>query len=660
MRYLISFLQKEKLKREIEDRYLKDGKYPSARDVLEKSLELERGHRMGDPYYREIGIPSHSITNASRWNESFRNLEKDLHTLFEANSLLNARLLSLEERSDLENRYLYARANLLDIRMKRIEKSLKEEEGKETFTENFMDFRNVDLSGTADVNLLERSVSLEKRGGTRRQNMERTEISIEAVTDHVSEEVSGSENGMLGDFRNNLQVRKYLTRENGSFVLKIKGSMEEPVHANAVQMSMESSSSITAALYLSEDDINYELVYETENERHFEWMFEEREIRFFRIILKKNSADGYENGLYDHHFILKNISLYRNIYENKGTFLGRPRVFRDVPNELTLFAEDFQPNETGVVYAIGLERNDGKTRWISCENGEPAELGILSRREEVVNGADEGYGEPEADGLYRIYRIPEKIMERTVSLVPGYQMWYREKLQNVGGYDYIPEMSSYDASKIVQKNMVDTEEYTFSLLSRDLEVLSQYVRVNQDTSVTFSGARVSGETERFRESLYVNGLKIEKDREEFHVPLKKGMNRIVYMLYLESGPSQEQYGAEAVIRMNFREVSDDISAFPEMKYLNPYSMRKETLLENYRYYTISDGYILVKHDPSGYAGSRENEMRYYISYGYLDKNSPYVQFRNGSPYIKARLKTSLVSRNRDFSPKIMNYQLSSE
>ena len=660
MKSLISFLQKEKLKNDIKMQYLNKGQSPSEKDLLQKIKSSEKDHKLGDPYFTGLKISPHEISNSTSWNRSFSLLQKDLNTLFEANETLNKQLISLEERSDLENGYYYSKANSLHMKLKRLQESLKKKNINTGFTESFMNFKNIDLSGTVEINLMDHSVSLEKSGGTKREKVEAVNTKIEPISPYESVEDFGDSTKIFSDFQNQNKILKYTTKFSGAFRLKISSELKAHVSINGIVLRMENAAPIKAALYLSEDGADFKKIHVAEGERYFEWNFKEQAAKAFYIVLEKASADGFENGEYEHQFIFKTLGFYKNIYERKGVFLSNEIAIKGLADKITIHSEDIVPQETSIKYSIGIVRNDGAVRWISAKKDEPVSLELLQSKDEMVNSIDQGYGEIKADGLYRIYKLPEETAGNTIKLYGGYQMWYAEKLKNIGGYDYTPSLSSYDASKISEKRVVDTENHRFSLESRDLEVLTQYVRVEKETILIFPSAFATGESERFKDVVYVNGIRIERDKGSFTIPLKAGTNKVIYLLYLESGPGQESYSASVITKINFRGTSDELYAFPEFKYLNPYALRNANLAQNFRYYTIEDGYVLVKHDPLEQKNSDGVEMRYYIFYRHLTKDSTYVFRKEKESFIKIKVKALLTSNSDDFSPRIMNYQLSSE
>lgn len=657
---MISFLQKERIKKEVQMEYLENGQSPSEKDLVRKIAVSRQKHIPGMPYFQGFEVVPHGISNSSKWNDSFRFLEKDLDVLFEANGSLNSQMISLEERSDLENRYYHSKVNLLSIKLKGLQDSLKEKISSRHFAENFMNFKNIDLSGNSEVNLLEHSVSLEKSRGSKRQDAGQATLEITPLSSYESQEESGEAGHILSDFQNQNKILKYVTDSGGTFSLKLSSSFKNTLRGNSVVVRMENVSPIEASLYVSEDDVRYEKIYSVTGDRYFEWQFKEQDIKSFYIIFQKSTADGYEDGKYQHQFIFRNVSVYKNIYEGKGVLLSKEIPLKEVVDQVTIHPEEFLPQGTNIKYSIGLMRNDGAVRWIGAEKNIPISFNLLEEKEEVINSLDAGYAEMESEKVYRIYRLLENASESTVHLHCGYQMWYAEKLKNIGGFDYSPTLSSYDASKITEKRVIDTEQHTFSLVSRDMEVLTQYVYVKEDSIVEFSEALATENKEKFHDVLYLNGMKIEKDRGMFAIPLKKGINKIIYLLYLESGANQEEYGTIITTKINFREITDDIYGFPEMKYINPYALKNPSLGENYRYYSIENGNVLVKHNPLKQKNLSGEEMRYYISYKYLTKDSPYIFQGKKNLYTKIKIKALLASDSTDFSPKITSYQLSSE
>lgn len=657
---MISLLQKQKITNAVRLQKLKAGQSPSNKEVVESVVKSERGHLSGEPYYKAMNILPHTITNSTVWNRTFGNLKKDLDILFEANVMLNNTMVSFQEKSDIENSLLNSKLNLTSMKFDKIKTMIEQSTGLQGYSENFKDFKGTENESTAEVNLKEKSVTLEKSNISKRYDLSESTVTVTPITSHSSAEHYGKENSILNDFCNEYEIFKYVTQSNGEFVLEIRDDLEKPLFCNTVTLSVSSSSSLSAMLYLSEDGIAFKGVYIMEGNRDLEWIFGETTIKAVKIVIRKPGADGYKDGSYDHYFILKSLGLSRNIYEHEGIFLSKPMKFLGAVDKLTLNAEDMIFNNTNIIYSLGIERNDKKMQWSTVENGEPSEMNLLSESEEIVNRNDKNYGQSVGDGIYRVYKLPPRTNIDSIKLNPGYQMWYREHLEGIGGYNYTLNLLSYDASKIKYRNFVDAEEYQTKLLSQSLDVFTQYVECEEDQVVSFPYATVTGETSLFQQVLFCNGVKAAQKKGNFTLSLKKGLNKIIMFLYLGSGKNQEVYATEATLKVNFKEITDNVYAFPKMKYVNPYALKNENLAENYVYYTVENGHILVKHTPNANVANYNNEMRYYLSYRYLSENSPYVQYKNREPYVKIRVKALLISNDQGYTPKITNYQLSSE
>lgn len=657
---MISYLQKKKAALAVRLEKLRQGFAPSEMEVLHELAKEKTWEVTGDPRYRPPNIRANSITNSTEWNRSFRNLSEDLQILLEGNILMNNAIIGHQEKSGVVNSLMNSKVDLVSMKLEEIRNTVEDSRGMQGFSENFRDFRNIDGASTVDVNLKEKSVTLEKQNTSRRYDISGSTVTVTPLNESSSQEHYGKGNSILNDFYNEIEIYRYTVQQHGTFAVELKNILEQSVRINTVHLSMASASGTTGILYLSEDGMNFTKVYDAEDTGAMEWMFEETEIKALKIILRKSKADGYSEGMYDHYFILRNLSLMLNIYEQEGVLLGRPIKLTGAVDKVRLHAEDIIFNHTNIVYSIGVEREDGKVQWTVLENGESADLKLLSETEEIVNRNDQSYGQDAGDGIHRIYRLPSRVNIDSIRLNPGYQMWYRERLKGIGGYGYTLSLSSYDADRIDSRSFIDTEEYQVELASRDLDVLTQYVECDEDIVTTFPYAFVEGQSDSFQQILFCNGTKIAQKKGSFTVSLKKGMNKIIMFLYLGSGPQEEIYSCKVTTKVNFREVADNINAFPKMKYVNPHTLRRDTLPENYLYYSIEDDHLVVKHVPDLDTGNYNNEMRYYLSFRYLKDSSPYVRYRDGEPYIRVRLKALLVSSKQSFTPKIMNYQLSSE
>ena len=660
MNFLISALQKQNLKNELTLKRLQEGLSPSEREITNQIQAHEKGHAFGEPYYRSLGLVPHSITNAKNWNDSFRRLGKDLAVLFQANVKMNDNFLAYQQKNHTEKTGLHADLNLLSMKFDRIREMIERNKGLQGFHESFKDFRHIQKDSTAEIDLKGRAVILPRTSESRRIRIDGSTVQVSSVSSFLQEEIYGDPLTLLNNFENEGLLQKYTVKDSQLFQLKIELKLPAEVQANTVSLGVSSPTPLHGMLYLSEDGKKFKETYKVSGDKILDWSFPTQTIKELKILFYKEEADGFQDGEYEHYFLLRSLALFAYAYEAEASFFSTPIAFSGPTDKVTLEAEDLIFTGTNILYSVGLEREDGKTQWHSVTNHEPLDLGLLEKEEKIVNRKNADYGQALGEGLYSIGNIPAKTSIDSIELYPGYQMWYAEKLSSIGGYNYAPTMESYDPKKIIEKTFRDVESYQFTLKSQELYVLTQYLTLPEDRVVTFPISQLSEANVSFQQVVFCNGTKTAQKNGNFTLSLRKGVNKVIVMLYLGSGPIQEDYTVTADLKINLRTLTDDVSAYPKMRYVNAVTLRDQTLLENYKYFTVADGQILVKHAPAITKEDYNDEMRYYLRYRYLNKESSFIRYENDEPYVRLLLRADLLSTNPALTPKVLSYRLSTE
>jgi hypothetical protein len=248
-------------------------------------------------------------------------------------------------------------------------------------------------------------------------------------------------------------------------------------------------------------------------------------------------------------------------------------------------------------------------------------------------------------------------------------MWSVTEYQKASGqeYDETFKFKSFDFTEYTDKcvaiqDFMDCEKYTNYVLNPNtLYVFTQYVNCSENKYLYNRYIRVMDSAaanvlEDTEQKVFINGLEVSKTGEKgenlYSFALKKGVNKIQIVIY---APSKNGAGVTRWLyhNINFKEVTNDVFAFPPMKYTNWYTLDKH-MSENYRYYTIKDNYICVKCNPNYMVKSNTEDMGYFIKYYTLKTDMRHFFKANTLSF---RIMAILHSNNPELSPELLNFRI---
>ena len=661
MKELISNLQIENAKRNIILEILQEGVSPSSFQVLEKLNYFFQDKKVGLPYYKPLEIEANSITNSEDWNKALNEIKVDLDLLFQSNGELNKKIIENEESFNTEKNLLESYLEKTEMKINTLQDMLNKANYIQSKYENFENLVKIDLSSDCFIDLKQKKATLNKISGSKRYSISDAAVTVTSNTKNINEEQFGETSQILNDLYNQFCIYKYSQEQNNPCQISINVVLKKPLDINTISIDINASNSVKAELYVSEDNISFKKLYDVQGINVLEWNFDNLKINSFNIILTKGEADSFNNDLYEHHFIIRNISTYKNLYENENTLVTKTMKFFDAVDEISLKAEDMIHNNTNLIYYLGIEDVNKNTIWHSIDNYGSVSLNILTDREKIVNRAEGGFGTMIGNGCYRVCKLPSKTNTNTIELFTGYQMWYREKLENFGGLDYTVNLNDYNPSKVTLRDFIDTENYNLKIRTREMHLLTQYVYCDEEKIVSFDKTQVPVIiSNQFQQLVICNNVEVLSSNGVFTLNLKPGKNKIQMVLYLMPKTQDDYYEYDTYIRTNFKDVTDDIYAYPKMTQLSYKELSSSSLASNYDYFAIKDEWIVVKHLPNEVKPNYENELRYFVKYKYLNDKSKYLHYDIDKPYIKIKLKALLLSGNKNITPQIINYTLSSK
>lgn len=681
----ISRLQYNNKKDEFITSLLKIGVRPNNYELNNMIAEFFDNKTLGMPYYAPIQQTAYEASNREAYNHNFLALQEDLAIMFQSNIEANNKAVAIQEYYDMEKIKVINAIQKLTLRVQNVEEIMNASITGEQYVQTFDDLYDVEYSGNSErnipytssfVDLLQKKVYTEKSN----TNINKINIMNASVTiPNGNHKPTGNINSILTDTLDSFYIATVTTVEGGPNTLTLHVNLNNTIDINTVLFSFTSAWDMKCTLAVSDDGINFIDIYDISGNNLIEWNFPSKTITEFKITMTKPEPDGRRTNdagddIFEYYYILKNISVANEEFESKSVFVSKPIEFSNLVNSIRLDAIDMIHSNTRIDYFIGFDNGFSKVGWDAIKNHSDHDLFMFEQKHKICNWSIEetdsfGQQDPEATELYRIYKIDNSVNKNSIKVIPGYNMWSVMEYQKTSGqeYDETFKFKSFDFTEytdqcVAIQDFIDCEQYTsYTLNPNTLYVFTQYVNCPESKYLynryirvmDSAAANVLDDTEQ---KVFVNGLEVSKTGEKgenfYSFALKKGVNKIQIVIY---APSKNGAGVSRWLyhNINFKEVTNDVFAFPPMKYTHWYTLDKH-MTENYRYYTIKDDYICVKCNPEYMVKSNTEDMGYFVKYFALKNDMRYF-FKTNT--LKFRIMAILHSNNPELSPELLNFRI---
>lgn len=661
---MIAKTQLQRKTEEIKQALLKNGIEPNSFEVSKKIHEFFDTKTMGLPYYSPKEQTPYEVSSKEDYNHNFETLNEDLKISYEVNTALNNKATSMQEYYDTEENNIRNRLSNIALQIDNIQDFIKENNGGvEQHIETFNDYYGIDFYGntkrnipytTAFVDLMQKRLYTDKSNHkVNKVPLKNAKISYKREEVFASFETSGELKDLLSDTLDQAFIFHGKTTSQSSITMELIVDIGNVIDMNSVMFSFSSIRDLHCVLSLSEDGKNYIQVYENNARDFIEWNFKTKRAKYIKIVCTKYEPDGENDSLYDYYFIFKNISIANEEFESKSTFVSKPIEFEEFKSSIVFHATDMIFNGTNISYFIGLDNGTDKVGWDSIKNHEAYSLNMFDSHTKIINASSSEIGNEDGK-VYRLFKIPDGINRNSIKVIPGYHMWnvikYNPTIDN-----WVPNIKDLDLTEYAEKCtktqlFMDCENYSgFTIEADKLYVFNQLVKLEENKSLQDIFISIIDPIElKNVESairIFVNGYEINPVNNKFSFSLKKGISKIQFVLYTPMG-------GKLYHNFNAKQMTDNVFAFGNMKYLNDGAIEKQK--EEYKYYTIKNGYICTNSNPEDIIKSDLDDMAYYIAYNAV-KNDLKQYFKDDK--LKIRIMAVLTSMTDDLSPSLINYRI---
>lgn len=634
-------------------------------------------HILGMPYYSPIKQIPYEESSKKDYNHNFETLNEDINTIYEANIEVNNKAVAIQEYYDTEKSKVFHAIDKIVLRTNTLQESLKSNKKIQEYIEVFDSLYNLEMYGdesrnipytTSFVDLLQKRIYTEKvNSQVNKMLINNGSVVLNGVNNFESYTEDGNIQNILNDTINDIYIFTGQSFVNTDKKVDIYVDLGKLMTFNTIILRSTSSNDVVFTASLSDDGDNYYTIYDIEGKDIIEWNFDKKTARYIKLTITKQEADGMttinNTYIYEYYYILKNLTIANEQFEMKSVLVTKPIEFMNLTNFVKLDAKDMTFNNTRIDYFIGFDNGTGKIGWDSIENHKEHELFMFEKQHKIANfGTYENFAEKSSiNGLYKIFELPDGTNVNSLKVIPGYNMWaVTEYNRTQGDSDDGFSLTSGDITNYIKQcfknyEFMDCENYhDFQISTNVLYIFTQYIDAPSSSLVSDKYIHVinsEGESVTSDIKVFLNGYEQSiDDNGKYAFNIRKGVNKIQIAVYSPSSQILTRYLEHNI---NFKELTNDVYAYPQMKYTNNKTLG--SLMDyTFEYYTIRNNTIYVNFDPENLISKENDDMGFMIIY-YSLKPDMERYFSNNK--LKFRIMAVLSSKDKNMSPSIINFKI---
>lgn len=431
---MISHLQLQKQKEEIAGRILAKGNIPTSHEIEAEAKAFFETKVLGLPYYRPLKQIQWGLSNPTRYNQMFSELEKDLAIAYQASLKNNQSAIELEENYLIERERLDARIQALRVRLAQMSQLSSQSKHQQCYSQTFKDFFQVDFKGNDQRNIpvTNAFVDLEQRQATI-DTLTTSTFKYDIADSNLSFSVSGEVTGEHGalqnitrDALNESYGCAFTHHSDGPATAVLTVQLEKPVSINHVRLDFVAKKELSGSLSLMKPDGSQDVLYISKGRFTLNWLFDLTEVQQLQLTLTTPNADGITDaGDYLYRYLLRRLTISQEVYANSATLVSHPFELNRIPSRLTVKAEESVFNQTAIEYYLGLDNGVDKINWKHFKNNEPGGFDVTDSHLRMINVSEEKNPTPyqESRHVYSVFELPTDVLPETVRITPFYQKW---------------------------------------------------------------------------------------------------------------------------------------------------------------------------------------------------------------------------------------------
>ena len=639
----------------------------------------------GYPRFKPATIMRNSLSDPAVHNRMIDLIAGDIEDLYDTNTAYNNELLSMFGLYTTEHEHNAARINDITNRIYMLLQNKLYNNVSYTVHDNFNDFLKIDFTGDPEWGVIQTNSHICLKGHCvmngittkdSKISLSEAEYRLDVPESVIYNETVSDVRNALKDTLNEAWIQRVTTGDANGLVIRLTIEMPDEADVTDIEFDIYTTRPVLISLFVFDKNKAQHTYRAIETDRMARWNFKKRKIKAFTFEITKQEADGMNDALeYEYYIGAKNISVYKNIYQEKSTLTSMPYEIINPFNYANLDVRQVIPPDTYINYYIGVGWPYKDIQWQRCRSGQTIDLGLLSKISRHINNQSYGYGTkadasslPDGTPSQRLirdaisagpyynlgYLEQDNIIESMIELYVGDNMWERRKLVFNEYYDGVLRdvYNSYDIDYIgldrIQAGNITFADNTIHniLIDNNAQIEWQqpntaycyttHVYCNESSSIR----AIIGEQGNFEFiRLYVNGYEAELEPNYTPIRLAAGWNQIQIITVTGSNP------ARLICNAFFYEAAETVRAVKDrIRYVTPYQMVTNIHGTAHKCFMVVNKRIVVNYDP------RPLNMTAYIKYLYM--HDPEI-FKG----IQIRLMAILESRSSDITPVLKEYNI---
>jgi len=559
---------------------LKSGKVPSSYTIQERIEKLFNGRLPGTPEFVSYEVEKFDVSNKEAFNKAMYSLSNDLTICFKELIRINDEVVNIFEYYEAQKGNIAAEIEKLSLQLLASETQsegiVKVINFKHFYESNFTKNDAINLpSTTAFIDIQERAVYLQKVVSLcNKVDIDKADITITPSHTLSIERKSGNDKSLISDIGNDpIQIIGKSSNEKDEFIT-IEITLPESKEINTVMLASKSYSKCKMAVKLSNDDQSFKLLGKRTSNGDMTWSFEPYLTKKIIMTITKTEAEGFMDEQFLYMFILENISIKLETYQEESVHVTEMICQKGVLDYITLSCTENIPTGTSIEHYVGV-KNKGPINWVKIDQHIPTSLGLMYPNTIVSKKDTVGYGMP-IGSRYAIALIEPYVDQSNINVYPGYQMFKKQVIKPV---DDLFDIKSIKEGKVLSIDYINCETYQVNAADKEVIYLSQYVQCDETIIIDKKFIQNANGVMVFLNNVAINDLD-----GKYSLKLLKGVNKVE--IYIASK------GLEIIHNFNMKTASFMIHAERPLKSGSLFAVDKTTGV----FSKTKEGFLIVKDD----------------------------------------------------------------
>ncbi len=632
--------QSDLIRQEIILRELQLGRFPSVAFVESEFAKIMDASQLGRPQFQYRPTEKHKASVPHEYNAMLTEIEQDLSLAFEEVRRLNNQLMAEASHYESNRIRIDRQLKLTEMRADSLMKRSISRLNRDVVGDTFHDFSMVDFNGDLSRNIPKTTAFIDLRHTeahigksaqpVRKYDMSQAQASFKTLTPDTRVTHLSPVAGALTDSLQEAWRSVITSTAPDGVVGQLDILAEEVLSVTHVSINMQSAKPIIATLLLSEDGETFVEYESRQVVSSYQWLVEEVKAKYIRFILEKRESDLIDGVQYDYLFGAKSIEVRKEEYVKEAVVVSRPHPLHvhEAFEFVHLEIEEYIPSGTNIRYYVGIDYGDNVIEWHEIQKNRPVDMKMIQSYHLDVDSYTNGYGDfthaSFGHNYYRIAKLPEKPLMKTMQVLMGRHMWLKETLlADVAKEDpvvYQTTMRDWIRAGSALREYMNIDNFQDTLIADRFHRYTTYVYVATGSAKQSAAIKVD---EQSSLAVFINSNQLKSISGVYEFQFRPGWNKVELLAY------SREAGQEIEINLYLREISDRIYANNQpLQEVSVYDLLHNTSPRlHHRFAVDEENNIIVNYNPKD-MDVRRHGIEYTLDFQYStsSKNQHAIRF----------------------------------